>query len=170
MRIDLSNINIWPTYNPDNRTRLPRQEGRQGGESTYDYGDLVVTTGTGQLLHRQNDARTTSWELVNPETDNGKRQDRLTRFDNKEVVSRHLDPDKAAFLKPIWAKGHQVKTGVQVAKRDLKKMGKQVRGYSYGTVKKYWAAFSYALEASLELAPTPESDGGEVQPLKAKVG
>lgn len=135
---------LFPTYNPDNAIRLPDNSPGQGRGQSYDYSNLIVSDVNGQLHKVTTLSKTIAWDSVNPSTDNGKRQATLTAADNNQLVLRQLDPDKAAFLKPIWAKGHSLATGTGVAQRSLRAEGKQTRGYGQNTVKKYFAAFNAA--------------------------
>lgn len=160
---------IFPTFSPDNALILPVKGGGQKARQSYDYAPLVKPTINGQLHRRDDNGRNTEWDTVTGNDDNGKRQYTLTPYDNELVIVRELDPEKAAFLKPIWAGGHDRSTGTKVAHRNLKAAGQQTRGYSKHTVKKYWAVFNLAFE-NANAAHSPTKAGEGLGPSKGKNG
>ncbi|MEL6392852.1 MAG: hypothetical protein AAFR97_08850 [Bacteroidota bacterium] len=86
----------------------------------------------------------TEFDVVSPADDMGRRDKHLTELDREEVISRELDIDRAAFLKPIWATGASAKLGAATARGRLRALKRSTRGYGDRSVQDYWSAFNTA--------------------------
>lgn len=151
-------LSRWPHYDKANALKLPpTRTNVRTKPRPYDYSGLTTSAIGGQLQKVEQTNEATEWTLTTPKTDNGRRQSTLSPLDNAQIIERGLNPDKAAFLKPIFALGCDVATGSVSAKSKLQAVGKQTRGYGRNTVKKYWAAFNKALEIG-ERAPSPTEE------------
>lgn len=147
---------LLPTYDPDKHVITPPDKPTKTKplSGQYDYENLDIVGKTGLLRHafvEQDGILVHESDMVAPDTDNGRRQSRLTPEDMSCLARRGLDADKAAYTKPYWAAGFST----EGASRTIKSKTNGQRGYGKRTLDEYWAAFTEALPYSSREAPPP---------------